>query len=206
MTNQALIIFTRNPELGKCKTRLAATIGDQAALDIFRFLVKHTAEITAALEIDCFVYYSEELMTGDLWDDARFNKCVQVGDDLGQKMQHAFQEIFNLGYSKVGIIGSDLYDLTTTELSQGFALLETNEVVLGPAQDGGYYFLGLTQLLPEIFKDITWGTATVARETLSKLTDYKVAKLAVRNDVDYYSDIKDIPEFKPFIKHLDIHD
>lgn len=204
MTNQALIIFTRVPELGKCKTRLAATVGDQVALEIYKFLIKHTAKITAKSPLDCYVYYYPEVVRNDLWDDSRFNKCIQVGTDLGQKMQHAFQEVFNLGYSQVAIIGSDLFDLNTNDLIQGFEKLQDHDVVIGPAQDGGYYFLGMNKLLLEPFEPMAWGTDSVRATTLERLKNYTVGLLSERNDIDYYHDIKNIPEFEPFIKHLNL--
>jgi hypothetical protein len=73
-SKNALIIFTRNPELGKCKTRLAATIGDAAALEVYTFLLRHTAEISAATQADKFVFYSEKKRENDLWDEATFRK------------------------------------------------------------------------------------------------------------------------------------
>ena len=67
-SKSALIVFTRNPELGKCKTRLAATIGDQSALDVYRFLLDHTVKITTPLSADVYVYYSEKIKDVDIWD------------------------------------------------------------------------------------------------------------------------------------------
>ena len=90
-TKNALIIFTRNPELGKCKTRLAATIGDEAALKIYTFLVEHTATITKNVNADKFVYYSERVHTNDIWDETTFQKKMQRGTDLGLRMEQAFQ-------------------------------------------------------------------------------------------------------------------
>ena len=119
----ALLIFTRNPELGKCKTRLAATIGNQAALDVYRFLIKHTVSITAPLQLDKFVYYSVAIRSNDYWDETRFIKKLQKGEDLGVRMKAAFNEVFNQGYEQAIIIGSDMYDLSTIELEQAFLAL-----------------------------------------------------------------------------------
>lgn len=203
MTDAALIIFTRNPELGKCKTRLAATIGDENALEVYKFLITHTAQITKDLPFDCFVYYSEQVHKNDYWDDAIYKKAAQTEGDLGLKMQTAFTELFAKGYKYVAIIGSDLFDLKSEDLVSGIEQLKTHDAVIGPADDGGYYFLGLKEVLPLLFKNKNWGSDTVLQDTLSDLANKSVASLPIRNDIDYFEDIKDKVEFKPFIpEHL----
>ncbi len=195
-----LLIFTRNPEFGKVKTRLARDIGHQAALDIYKFLLAHTAKICTPLDTEKAVYYSEEIPNNDLWNAAVFQKKKQVGEDLGERMQNAFAEGFNLGYSKIIIIGSDLYDIETKDLEQAFKVLNNHEIVIGPAEDGGYYLLGMKQLYPKLFKNKNWGTATVLQDTINELKKSNYKLLEKRNDVDLYSDIKDHPAFIPFFK------
>ncbi len=195
-----LLIFTRNPEFGKVKTRLARDIGHQAALDIYKFLLAHTAKICTPLDTEKAVYYSEEIPNNDLWNAAVFQKKKQVGEDLGERMQNAFAEGFHLGYSKIIIIGSDLYDIETKDLEQAFKVLNNHEIVIGPAEDGGYYLLGMKQLHPKLFKNKNWGTATVLQDTINELKKSNYKLLEKRNDVDLYSDIKDHPAFIPFFK------
>jgi rSAM/selenodomain-associated transferase 1 len=189
----ALIVFTRNPALRKVKTRLAATVGDQAALDIYTFLLKHTVSITKEVQADVFVFYSEAIREHDLWNNGRFHKRLQQGDDLGARMQHAFEQVLGLGYERAIVIGSDMYDLSTAEIDRAFTALQEADVVIGPAQDGGYYLLGLKKILPELFKNKAWGTDTVLRATLNDLETFDVIRLAEKNDIDYFSDVKDIP-------------
>ncbi|MGB5942833.1 MAG: TIGR04282 family arsenosugar biosynthesis glycosyltransferase [Leeuwenhoekiella sp.] len=193
-----LLIFTRNPELGKCKTRLAATVGDKAALNIYTFLLRHTVKITKDLPVDKQVCYSERIRENDLWDASVFAKCKQQGDDLGQRMYNAFAQAFAVGYKKVIIIGSDMYDLNSTDLKNAFDLMDHNDVVVGPATDGGYYLLGMTQLNKNLFLNKDWGNASVLSSTLADLKTETVALLDERNDVDYYEDIADIAVFKKF--------
>lgn len=202
VSKKALIVFTRNPELGKCKTRLAATIGDQSALDVYRFLLDHTVKITSPLTADVYVYYSEKIKEIDIWDTTVFRKKQQQGHDLGAKMQNAFTEVLHMGYQKAIIIGSDMYDITTQDLEAAFSTLEDNNFVIGPAQDGGYYLLGMKHLKPPLFKNKKWGTNTVLSDTLKDLELENLAILAEKNDVDYYEDIKDIAVFKKFFPHL----
>ena len=202
VSKKALIVFTRNPELGKCKTRLAATIGDKSALDVYRFLLDHTVKITSPLSADVYVYYSEKIREIDIWDTSIFRKKQQQGLDLGAKMQHAFTEVFGMGYQKAIIIGSDMYDISTQDLEDAFLTLEKNNFVVGPAQDGGYYLLGMKQLKTSLFKNKKWGTSTVLSDTLKNLTLEKVSILPEKNDVDYFEDIRDIAVFEKFFSHL----
>ena len=89
-------------------------------------------------------------------------------------MQHAFQDAFAAGYEKVIIIGTDLIDLSKEIIEEAYLQLETNDVVMGPAQDGGYYLLGMKSLHPNVFEKKSWGTSTVSAETLNDLKDKKV--------------------------------
>jgi rSAM/selenodomain-associated transferase 1 len=194
-----LLIFTRNPELGKCKTRLAATIGDQAALDIYKFLLQHTVEITKNLEVHKEVHYSAKIRDNDSWNPNIYGKKQQVGNDLGQRMEYAFEAGFANGYQNIIIIGSDMYDLTQKDIENAFMALASHEYVIGPAEDGGYYLFGMKSLNSQVFKNKTWGTETVLKDTLKNIQKENLKLLEERNDIDYYEDIKDIAIFQKFI-------
>lgn len=197
-----LLIFTRNPELGKCKTRLAASIGDTAALDIYTFLLRHTATITQNLYAHKTVYYSEEIWTNDIWDNDNYKKKRQKGSDLGERMANAFMEGFQQGYEKIVIIGSDMYDLDQEDLENAFLALDKHDYVIGPATDGGYYLLGMKSANLALFRDKEWGTNTVLHKTLTDLKHESYLLLEARNDVDGYDDIKNNTAFAPFLKHM----
>jgi len=202
-SEQALLIFTRNPEPGKCKTRLAATIGDAAALSIYTFLLEHTAGIARSLEdTDRHVYFSDHPGDGLIWEAETFAGHVQQGEGLGERMQNAVAEAFMAGYQKVVIIGSDLYDLAAEDLIAAFARLNTHQAVVGPATDGGYYLLGLTRMIPALFRDKAWGTEKVLEATLRDLEGIGTFLLPPRNDIDRYEDIAGNPFFEPFLKNL----
>mgnify|MGYP003137608577 FL=1 len=198
-SKKALIIFTRNPELGKVKTRLAKSVGDESALEIYKFLLKHTVAITKNLNVDKYVFYSENIHREDIWDPEIFRKKLQTGTDLGEKMQNAFSELFEMGYEKVLIVGSDIFELDQSDIENAFEVLQTTETVIGPATDGGYYLLGMKELNATIFQNKNWGTSTVLEETLSDLRQKKYVLLEERNDVDYYQDIKEIDAFQQFL-------
>lgn len=199
-SKNALIIFTRNPELGKVKTRLAKTVGDKTALKIYKFLISHIVEVSENIEVDKYVFYSENIQENDVWDNSVFRKKLQQGENLGERMNKAFEELFKMGYEKVVIAGSDIYELTTQDIEDSFIALETDDFVIGPAKDGGYYLLGTKQLNQDVFKNKNWGTSSVFKETMSDLKNEKVSLLAVKSDVDVYEDIENVAVFKQFLK------
>lgn len=194
----ALIIFTRNPELGKCKTRLAAHIGDEAALNVYKHLLNHTKSEAIKTQADRFVFYSEEIIADDIWNSEYFNKKLQIGDTLGERMHQAFVELFNLGYQKVCIIGSDLLDLRSEIIMEAFQKLEKNKVVIGPATDGGYYLLALKAVSTNIFYNKQWGSDSVLKDTLNDLKEDQVYLLKELNDIDTFEDMKHYQELKHF--------
>lgn len=189
-----LLIFTRNPELGKAKTRLAKTVGDETALEIYKFLLQKTKDISLKVNADKAVYYSVKIRENDIWDASIYQKFKQKGQDLGIRMLNAFKSGFEAGYEKIIIIGSDLYDLEPKEIDYAFEELNSNDLVIGPALDGGYYLLGMKKIHQSIFKNKDWGTDSVRENTLKDLIDEKVKLLAVKNDIDVYEDIASIPE------------
>ncbi|RXJ49857.1 TIGR04282 family arsenosugar biosynthesis glycosyltransferase [Gelidibacter gilvus] len=197
-SKKALIIFTRNPELGKCKTRLAKTIGDENALEVYKFLLNHTASIAKEVKADRYVFYSENILKDDLWDIGTFRKKLQKGDDLGQRMQNAFVELLEMGYEKVSIIGSDLLDLDAEIVNTAFAQLDFNDVVIGPALDGGYYLLGMKNLYPNVFKNKVWGSASVLQSSLKDLQNSTVYLLKELNDIDTFEDMRHYEPLKKF--------
>ena len=201
MTNNALIIFTRNPELGKVKTRLASTIGDEKALEIYKDLLLHTMETTKNIDGDVFVFYDKKIEENDIWPNETYHKFVQSGEDLGEKMQNAFQKLFDLKYQNCIIIGSDLFDLNEKLISDAFQMLDKNDVVIGPAEDGGYYLLGLKKIIPEIFKNKKWGTSSVFKDTIKDLENLKIEYTKKLNDIDTFEDLEKSNYYKNKIRY-----
>ena len=186
-----LIIFTRNPELGKVKSRLAKSIGNEKALQIYKELLAHTRKISENLDADKHLYYTNEISNSDAWDASIYEKKIQVTGDLGIKMGNAFESAFLLGYEKVIIIGSDIYDLTQSHIEYAFACLDKTDTVIGPALDGGYYLLGLKMYIPSVFKNKNWGSDSVLKDTVEDLdTKFSISFLETLNDIDVISDIK----------------
>lgn len=199
MSDNLIIVFTRNPELGKVKTRLAKSIGNEAALNIYKFLLDHTEKTIRGIKCDKAVYYSEKVRYEDIWENSMYHKFVQQGIDLGTRMHNAFQSAFSNAYKKVIIIGSDLPDLSMNHINSAIKKLDEYDVVLGPAQDGGYYLLGLNTMHTSIFKNKSWGTSTVFKDTLDDLKNESVFLLEELNDTDTLEDIEDNEILKEFI-------
>ena len=190
-TKQLLIIFYRNPQVGKVKTRLAATVGDQKALDVFRQLSLHIKSITENLPQHKIVFYSDFMDLIDMWPNAHYLKALQQGEGLGERMKAAFDAAFETGYTSVCIIGTDCYELTSEIIGRGFDALNTADVVIGPARDGGYYLLGMNRLYPAVFEHKQWSTDTVFRDTIRDfdLLGLKYVILPVLSDVDKEDDL-----------------
>ena len=168
----ALIIFVRNPEAGKVKTRLAATVGDEKALHIYKQLLDHTLTITKNMAVEKYVFYAGEISQTDMWKEARYSRLLQKEADLGEKMRTAFETVFLNGHAKVIIIGSDCIELTTEIFNQAFENLDEYDAVIGPANDGGYYLLGMKSLHAELFINKPWSTETFTRLLLMILKSW----------------------------------
>jgi hypothetical protein len=163
------MIFIRNPEIGKVKTRLAKTIGNEKALHIYNLLLNYTNEVTKRVSADKAVFYSDYVNENDQWKKDGFIQFTQRGNELGEKMANAFLKAFSLGYKKVLIIGSDCFDLTENIITDAFTLLGENDLVLGPAKDGGYYLLGMKTFYPSLFQNKKWSTENVFTDTIADL-------------------------------------
>lgn len=190
MQTSLLMAFVRNPQLGTVKTRLAATVGDKVALEIYIELMRHTAEVTHKVSADKKVFYSEKIEKYDVWTEMNFSKALQTKGTLGQRMENAFKTAFEKGYKKVIIVGSDLYSLKTSHIEKALNQLDKKEVVIGPSQDGGYYLLGLKKNLPALFRNKSWGTCTVLKETLKDLKFKSIFLMEPLNDIDNFEDLK----------------
>ncbi|HVH12616.1 MAG TPA: TIGR04282 family arsenosugar biosynthesis glycosyltransferase [Longimicrobium sp.] len=196
--SRAILVFVRAPEAGAVKTRLAAAIGDDAALRIYRRLAEHTVCEAAALDADG-VQLRLQYTPADAGDDvrgwlgARAFYLPQAEGDLGARMEDAFARAFADGADQVVIVGSDLPEMSAALLRQAFALLDAHPAVLGPARDGGYYLLGLTRPVGGVFDGIAWSTPDVLAATIKRFhaAGIEPALLDELGDVD---EVEDVPE------------
>lgn len=187
-----LLLFVKNPELGKVKTRLAKTIGDQRALAVYYLLLEHTRAVTQPLACNKTVFYSDRITSNDLWEEKDYDKEVQSQGDLGERMSAAFERSILLGYKKHIIIGSDCIALTSAHIERAFSELHNHDIVIGPAKDGGYYLLGMKAFAGDFFKNKKWSSDSVLQETLNDISRLHLSfyLLPVLSDIDEEKDLE----------------
>lgn len=197
MTQQKLIIMTRYPEAGKTKTRMIPALGAEGAAKLQKQLTEKTVAIVEELQqgndVTLYIYFSGgslELM--QQWLGDRHNYYEQSSGDLGKKLTSALQESFTNNSTKIVFIGIDCPDLTSTILAEAFSSLDNYDLVLGPAADGGYYLIGLSRLLPQLFEGIDWGTSVVFSQTqkIAQQLNLKINYLPTLRDLDRPEDLE----------------
>ncbi|BAY12822.1 TIGR04282 family arsenosugar biosynthesis glycosyltransferase [Calothrix sp. NIES-2098] len=193
---QHLIIFTRYPEPGKTKTRLIPALGEFGAANLQKQMTEHTLlqvkELQNITGISCEVRFaggSLQLMQNWLGLALIYNS--QGEGDLGERMRRSLFDAFQSGMEQVIIIGTDCPEVNSQLLGSAFEQLHTCDLVLGPAVDGGYYLIGLRQLIPELFANIDWGTPQVLQQTvdIAQKLDLSHTYLPFLSDVDYPEDL-----------------
>lgn len=195
---ERLIIFTRYPEPGKTKTRLIPALGEVGAANFHRqmveFTLQHAKKLQEIQDLSLVVQFTGgNLNQMQEWLGKEISYQSQAEGDLGAKMFQAFQTAFQEQMERVIIIGTDCPHLTPDILQQGFETLKTCEMVLGPALDGGYYLIGLTRPISEIFENIAWGTETVFNQTseTAQCLDIDLILLPPLQDIDRPEDLID---------------
>lgn len=163
-----VVVMIKHPQSGRVKTRLAATLGEQHAVALYRCFVQDLLRTVDAVDAHTLLSIDPWTMRADfaawLGNDRWFQP--QVGADLGGRMDDAFSQAFEAGHDRVVLIGSDLPDLPGDLLVKALRGLGRHEVVLGPAQDGGFYLLGWSRraFRPGLFAAVPWSTPTVFAE------------------------------------------
>lgn len=187
-----LIVFIKNPEKGKVKTRLAKSIGEEKALLVYKQLLEKSKSEVIRLDANRFLFYSEDVNLSDDWSNSQFIKKKQFQGDLGERIIHAFRVCFIENFDSTIIIGSDCYDLTSSIIEKAFIALKKNDLVIGPANDGGYYLLGINKPNKELFEGIDWSTEKVFDQTLqiakNKKMTYQILEELI--DLDTFEDLK----------------
>lgn len=189
---QLLIIFTKNPEPRRVKTRLAHDVGEEKALEVYEILRNHTALVAAKVKAERMVFYSRFIPSSDLFCTEQFTLHLQEGVDLGERMLHAICTGFETGFRHIVLIGTDCYELSSNILDDAFTALERSDAVVGPAIDGGFYLIGLNMPVPELFLNRQWSTAEVLKETIEILQRQAIPYelLSALSDIDTFDDLK----------------
>lgn len=198
MNKNLLIVFVKNIKLGKVKTRLAKTIGNQEAFEVYKILVEKTEEATKCLPVDRHIYFSDDIISTK-WTNVF--KTVQKGKDLGERMKNAFKDGFDKGYKNIILIGSDLPDISESILTNAFKTIKTNDIVFGPAEDGGYYLVGMKQLYNCVFDNKAWSTSNLLHDTIQELKTQTISfeLLETLNDIDTFEDLKTSSIYKTYL-------
>lgn len=185
-------ILARKAELGKGKTRLAKTVGVHKALEIYKFLVAHTAKVIQKGDAHATVFFDPEIGDEHIWVDTFFNYQTQFPfSDLGDRIWQAL-DCGLLSHTQSMVIGTDCPDLTPSHISRASKLLEDHDLVAGPSLDGGFYLLGVKQHFDGLFDGIEWSTPQVY-EHLKKgahILGLSVGELPTLNDIDTEEDWK----------------
>jgi uncharacterized protein len=187
--DNAIIVFTKLPIEGKVKTRLAKDTGESFAASLYKVCAEHTFNILSEFNtssVQIFLFYPEESEIKDIkkWAGNKFCYYTQRGNDLGDKMYNAFKLVFEEGFKKVIIIGTDLPDINHEIIEKAFSYLETRDCVLGPSNDGGYYLLGFKKKVIDLFSGINWSTDSVLEKTEEQLTQIGTTYFLLNELVD----------------------
>ncbi|HAW18685.1 MAG TPA: glycosyltransferase [Flavobacteriales bacterium] len=180
-----------NPDKGRVKRKLAKEVGDEQALGVYQKLLIYTKEITKKLNCDKSVFYSDRIDDNDLWDNMIYTKNLQSGDNRGERLTDAFTRAFAMGKDRVVVIGTDCIELESYMIKEAFAVLESNDVVMGPSSDGGYYMLGMKKFLPMLLLEKDWNSDDLLMDTIIDLKklDSKYYLLKTLNNIETSADL-----------------
>ncbi len=194
--HECLLFYAKWLEQGKVKTRLARYLGDIHAVGLYRCFILDMLEALAGNPQPIYICYTpkDAELNFKHWLGTTCHYLPQSGQNLGEKMQHSFQQAFQLGFQSVCLVGSDLPALPPEYVNEAFERLHHYDSVIGPSDDGGYYLIGFRQttFFPEIFQNIQWSQNTVWQETLRKYTQHRTTffTLSPWNDLDNLCDLK----------------
>ena len=171
----SLIVFVKNPIPGSVKTRLQTRYAPDQVAALYTAFVRDVLERAESIDVDRRVIAFD---TSDAESEVRalfgggkaqWQFVPQVQDDLGARMREALVQQLDAGASAAVLIGTDIPSLPAHHITQAFDLLHTKDVVLGPSTDGGYYLVGVSKSIPEIFEDVAWSTPSVLSQTIDRV-------------------------------------
>jgi len=187
-----ILLFLKAPRPGRVKTRLAATVGGERAVEIYRTLVeRQLAALPAGWQVE--IRFDPEDAGPEMaeWLGEGFTYRPQVPGDLGDRMIQALRTAFSEGDAPVFCVGADCPELVSGDFEEARGQLENGaDLVFGPATDGGYYLLGLSRFCPEVFEKIPWRSPETLKQSLSRSAEHgrRVGLLEEKSDVDEWAD------------------
>ncbi len=184
-----VVCFIKNPEVGKVKTRIAKSVGDEQALKIYHRLLQYTKSVLDQFPAEKKLYFSSHIETLPYWTDPEYELKLQSGGHLGERLSEAFSNELETA-DRVIVIGSDCAELKTRHLRQASEALNHSDVVIGPARDGGYYLIGLSKFIPGLFEKMPWSEPELLERSLDYLKgkNYTYKLLETLSDIDHFED------------------
>jgi rSAM/selenodomain-associated transferase 1 len=196
VSSNRLLIFSKSADPGTVKTRLRKVLTDEQCLSLHITLLKDTLDKVRRFTPVLFLSGS-----GFLPFDPGVPILMQIGANLGERLSKAF-EMELKEHMKVIVIGTDSPTFPEAQIDKALLTLDNHDAVFGPAEDGGYYLIGLRTLIPEIFEGISWGSSTVLEETLAKIGAHSYRLLETYYDVDTVEDLRRLKTDLKNIKDL----
>jgi len=190
-----ILLFTKYPEPGKVKTRLAVDIGDVAACQVYEKLLLNSWQSVLQSSYPYVVCLSPTHKIKEFKQRYKAKVVPQIGDDIGQRMAYNFQQFFAQGYEKIILCGADILDLNSAIFQEGFSALNSHDCVIGPSHDGGYYAIGFSKsaFQQKIFTGFPWSNPEVYSNTLKIISKSNLSLYTLPNrmDLDTFDDIKE---------------
>jgi rSAM/selenodomain-associated transferase 1 len=194
--NRCVLLFVKFPERGKVKSRLAQHMDGDAVLRLYECMVLDTIDMLKQAGEPFRIFFdppeAHERMRQ--WLGQEYTYLPQTGEDLGERMEKAFGHVFSEGVDEALLIGSDIPELTDALVKEAFQSFATHDVVIGPANDGGYYLVGFKKstFYPEIFYNMEWSTGMVFRQTVERFLNSSIVMhlLPECTDIDTREDLE----------------
>jgi rSAM/selenodomain-associated transferase 1 len=165
----ALIIIAKHPEKENVKTRLSGSMTREKRLELYMSMLGNTINRLRTVKgTDTIIAFAPG-ETKSYFSSFYLQTIPLPTGDLGERMHHAFEQVFRNGYEKAALVGVDIPDLSESIVLKAYEFLTDNDIVFGPAKDGGYYLIGMKRPYIELFKGVPWSTAETLKKSIEKV-------------------------------------
>jgi len=195
--SRALILFAKYPQPGRAKTRLSPPLTQTEAAAFYACMLHDSIAMARSLQvITPLIFFQDDPGAAGYFKTLapQILSLPQEGENLGERLKNAFAGAFKRGFAEVAIIGTDSPDLPSEYIFEAFALLEDEQtdVVFGPAEDGGYYLLGMKRVWEELFRGLPWSSGELLAASIEKAKELRlgVSLLPLWHDIDTEADLK----------------
>ena len=192
MNRNALIIIAKQPEMNNVKTRLSGSMTDKERLELYVSMIENTVQRLGSINsVDTFMAFAPK-NSEEYFIKFGLELMALPEGDLGDRMFYAMNLAMRKGYEKAVLVGVDIPNLSESIILSSFELLSDNDLVFGPATDGGYYLVGFKRPIKEIFEGVEWSTEHTLTQSMevARENGYSMAFTNTLSDVDTPEDIK----------------